>query len=428
MKDNIILIICIAIMVVIVLIMKQKENKNNEEDSELENKIKEEQIKAIDTLIKEQLKEKEEPEVKEEIKETTKQEEYELPNIDNTIYLSDDYKKAIKLNNKQLVLGKDYQGYFYQSIEELGNTLIGGTSSSGKTTLLHNIITNIIMTQKYTETKLLLIDTKGVDLTTYNNINNLMKPVVTKKRQAIDELSKIIDMAYTRYELFNQKGVSLLQDYNKLLPHQEQLPKIIIVIEDISLVINESEQEQNILDNLLKVSNQAGIYVIFTTTAPTRQMISDSARINISTRISFNVTEKRISKLIIGEEGAEKIIGNDNFIIRTSNNEIKKYETVNIDNRDIEFVLKYFKEKYSPRYTELLSINNDPRTEPTEDDPLLYAVCEFAIENGTISASLIQRRFRLGYNRAAHIINQLEEKGIVGPQEGTSPRKVLIQK
>lgn len=368
---------------------------------------------------------------------------YKLPNKEMIIN-SQEFKNALREN--ELCIGKNVNGYIYENINKMENMLIGGTVYSGKTTFINTLICNILMTQKPDDVKLLLIDTKKIDYAIYNGIPHLLTPVITNCKKACIALriiSKIID---ERYDLLSITQSKNIEDYNTNILNQNNKIKlnkmynIFVIIDDFS-ELSEFEEAKNIIEDIAVTCSLVGIHIIASTSNPSRKCITDDIRVGMSSRVCFKMPEKRFSRLILDETGAKLIAGHNELMYKSYSHELEKIKLCDISDDDIEKIIMYITSLSSTNYDSEFNIKinnemnksfyNDIRDKSDKaqyDDPLYNDILNFAREVGYISASLIQRRFRLGYSRAARLIDLLEERRIIGPQEDSKPRKVLIGK
>lgn len=373
--------------------------------------------------------------------------EYKLPPL-NLIENSPDFIDGIcsLKNSFDIFLGKQSnEEYLIANITKFPNLIIGGTVMSGKSMLVHNIICNLLMTTKPNELKFMIIDSKKVELSNYNGVPHLLCPVVTDPKKSSLSLQKIVAEMEKRHDLLYEKGIKNIGSYNDWVEEQYRtnpsspIPKmyyILVVIDELAdlMLVASKEVEESIM-RITQMGHQFGIHLITTLSNASSKEMSSTIKSYFPTRIAFKTTSKVDSRLILDEIGAEQLneIGSCLYKGYDTSKAIK-IKTSILDEKDINritsYVCKEQQVKYNESLTSYLKDSHIARSlsEPEEyDDPLYNEVVEFAAKTGKINASLLQRRFRLGYNRAARIVDLLEERGIIGPQNGSKPREVLIK-
>lgn len=356
-----------------------------------------------------------------------------------------------KINNKLLVaLGKNIMGKpKFCEIDKTPHLLVAGSTGSGKSVCINCIIASILMRAKPDEVKLVLIDPKKVELSMYNGIPHLLMPVVTDSKKANVALQKMVDEMERRYDELEEKNVRNIAGYNewvekenKIRSEEDRLPKmpyIVVIVDELAdlMVVAGKEVEDSIL-RITQKARAAGIHLIVATQRPSTDVITGVVKANIPSRISFAVSSGIDSRTILDTVGAEKLIGKgDMLFLPMGESSPERIQGAYVSDEELESLVdhavKQQKAQYDERYTNLDAAkeqgNAGGRVESPEeeyDDPLYDEIVEFVITSGKASASLLQRRFKLGYNRAARIIDLLEERGIIGPQNGSKPREVLV--
>lgn len=355
-----------------------------------------------------------------------------------------------KENSKLLVaLGKNIMGSsVWCEIDKTPHLLVAGATGSGKSVCINCIIASILMRTKPEEVKLVLVDPKKVELSNYNGIPHLLMPVVTDPKKASVALQKIVVEMDHRYELFSEKGVKNIATYNEwidkqnaVLPpdaklkHMYYLVAIIDELSDLMLVASK-EVEDSIL-RITQMARAAGIHLIVATQRPSTDVITGVVKANIPSRISFAVSSSIDSRTILDQTGAEKLLGKgDMLFLPMGENDPIRVQGAYVSDEEIEKLIQYTVDQQKAEYDESfanLVINDGPGVEDVKDakeeydDPLYNEIVEFVIMTGKVSASLLQRKYRLGYNRAARIVDLLEERGIIGPANGSKPREVLVK-
>lgn len=357
-----------------------------------------------------------------------------------------------KTNSKLLVaLGKNIMGNsVYCEIDKTPHLLVAGSTGSGKSVCINCMIASILMRTKPSEVKLVLVDPKKVELSMYNGVPHLLIPVVTDPRKANDALKKIVREMEIRYDKFADKGVKNISTYNEWVDKQnEGLPDdakmahmtyIVVIVDELAdlMVVAGKEVEDSIM-RIAQMARAAGIHMILATQRPSTDVITGVVKANIPSRISFAVSSSIDSRTILDATGAEKLLGKgDMLFLPMGENAALRVQGAYVSDEDLEKIVNYTVAQQKAQYDEsFMNLNageddrasmEDVRNAPEEyDDPLYNEIVEFAIMSGKISASLIQRKYRLGYNRAARIVDLLEERGIIGPANGSKPREVLVK-
>jgi len=353
--------------------------------------------------------------------------------------------KESKDNNKgiQVALGKDLMGRArYCDITKMPHLLIAGSTGSGKSVCTNSMIISILMRYKPDEVKLVLIDPKQVELSNYNGVPHLLLPVVTDPKKASATLQRIVAEMDDRYRKFAETGVKKIDDYNDKVKRGKiddtKMPYIVVIIDEMAdlMVAARKEVEESIM-RITQLARAAGIHLITATQRPSVDVITGVIKANIPSRIAFAVASQVDSKTILDGAGAEKLLGKgDMLYLPMGQNKADRIQGCFVTDDEIEKVIKEVTSQQKANYDDkfnLETVNTDGASNGigsgpggTDDDPLYNEIYEFAVEQGKISASLIQRRFRLGYNRAARIIDTMEERGVIGPQNGSKPREVLV--
>ena len=343
-------------------------------------------------------------------------------------------------------LGKDIMGRnCCADMAKMPHLLVAGSTGSGKSVCINSFIASILLRMRPDECKLVLVDPKKVELSNYNGIPHLLCPVVSDPKKASIALQKIVAEMEHRYDTFSEKNVKNIAGYNEWVEKQnkqagseieKKMPFIVVIIDELAdlMLVAAKEVEDSIM-RITQMARAAGIHLIVATQRPSTDVITGVVKANIPSRISFAVASQIDSRTILDMGGAEKLLGKgdmlylpmgENSPIRIQGNFISDEET----QRLIDYVSKEQLAQYDNSLTEAAP-NHMAAGEGFEkeeyDDPLYNEIVDFAIETGKISASLVQRRFKVGYNRAARIIDLLEERGIIGPQNGSKPREVLVK-
>lgn len=364
----------------------------------------------------------------------------EVPNRSKTNVLfrdvleTDTYKE---MESKiPFALGKDITGKpIVANIENMPHLLIAGATGSGKSACINTLIASILYRAKPDEVKLLMIDPKVVELAVYNHIPHLLIPVVTDPKKAAGALNWAIQEMTKRYKVFADNGVRDIYSYNKKLETKdelERLPQIVIIIDELAdlMMVSASEVEDYIC-RLAQMARAAGIHLIIATQRPSVDVITGTIKANIPSRISFAVSSQHDSKTILGMGGGEKLLGKgDMLYYPVGASKPIRVQGAFIDDEEVERIVNFLKEQGNPSYREEIidEIENEPDLKTDSDDELLSEAIECVVDDQQASISRLQRKFRIGYNRAARLIDEMEERGIVGNHEGSKPRKVLVTK
>ncbi len=348
-------------------------------------------------------------------------------------------------------LGKNIMGnVVWCEINKTPHLLVAGSTGSGKSVCINGIICSILMRAKPDEVKLVMVDPKKVELSGYNGVPHLMRPVVTDPKEASVALAKIVSEMERRYDMFSEtktKNIATYNDYvekmNKTLPADEQMKKmpfIVVIIDELAdLMLVASKDVEASIMRITQMARAAGIHLIIATQRPSTDVITGVVKANIPSRISFAVSSSIDSRTILDMTGAEKLLGKgDMLFLPMGEADPERIQGVFISDDEIKRIIDYTIEQQKAEYDQAFmdlkgdseksaSQKEDMRQEEEYDDPLYNEIVEFVIETQKASASLLQRRFKLGYNRAARIIDLLEERGIIGPPNGSKPREVLVK-
>lgn len=348
-------------------------------------------------------------------------------------------------------LGKNIMGnVIWCEINKTPHLLVAGSTGSGKSVCINGIICSILMRAKPDEVKLVMVDPKKVELSGYNGVPHLMRPVVTDPKEASVALAKIVSEMERRYDTFSEtktKNIATYNDYvekmNKTLPSDEQMKKmpfIVVIIDELAdLMLVASKDVEASIMRITQMARAAGIHLIIATQRPSTDVITGVVKANIPSRISFAVSSSIDSRTILDMTGAEKLLGKgDMLFLPMGEADPERIQGAFISDDEIKRIIDYTIEQQKAEYDQAFmdlkgdseksaSQKEDMRQEEEYDDPLYNEIVEFVIETQKASASLLQRRFKLGYNRAARIIDLLEERGIIGPPNGSKPREVLVK-
>ena len=346
-------------------------------------------------------------------------------------------------DSKLLVtLGKDIMGKpTYCEINKTPHLLVAGSTGSGKSVCINSMLVSLLMRTKPDEVKLVLVDTKKVELSMYNGVPHLLTPVVTDPKKANIVLKKIVQEMENRYDLFESSGTKNIAGYNAYLEKNfkndaKKLPYIVVIIDELAdlMLVAAKEVEESIM-RITQMARAAGIHLIVATQRPSTDVITGVVKANIPSRISFAVSSSIDSRTILDATGAEKLLGKGDMLFLPQGENIPiRVQGTFISDEDIKKVVDYTISQQKARYdtTYSLSMEDKNATSMVDQDameePLYNDMVEFVVESRKASASLLQRRFKIGYNRAARAVDLLEERGVIGPSNGSKPREVLIKK
>jgi len=365
----------------------------------------------------------------------------EVPNSQTSfVSFSDVIQSAIQSPKPlDVPLGRDISGNVRLcDITKMPHMLIAGSTGSGKSVCINGIITSILMKAKPHEVKLMMIDPKMVELNVYNGIPHLLTPVVTNPRKAAQALQKVVAEMEKRYELFASMGMRNIDGYNA---HVEQynretgennptLPYIVVIVDELAdLMMVASNEVEDAIIRLAQMARAAGIHMILATQRPSVDVITGIIKANVPSRIAFAVSSGTDSRTIIDANGAEKLLGRgDMLYMPMGENKPIRVQGAFLTDEEVERIVDFVKNQQEVEYDEAMmpSENTTSGGGSEPEDELFYEVIELLKEQETISTSYLQRRFRIGFNRAARMIDDLEARGYVGPADGSKGRKVNV--
>jgi|GEM_PF-133391 len=337
----------------------------------------------------------------------------------------------------EFVVGKDISGNnIVADMKEMPHLLVAGATGSGKSVCINSIITSFLYKAKPSELKLIMIDPKMVELGNYNGIPHMLTPVVTDPRKAARALAIAVDEMEKRYEAFAKEYVKDLESYNEKMRTEGRYPdckpEIIIIIDELAdLMMAAPNDVENAICRLAQKARAAGMHLIVATQRPSVDVVTGLIKANIPSRIAFTTTSSIDSRTILDTTGAEKLLGKGDMLFSpVGSTKPFRVQGPYISAEEIEKIIKFVKkEGGDPEYDEELQTaidNLDSKGSSEPQDELTEDAIAFIFKSGQASVSMLQRRFRIGYNRAARIIDEIEEKGIIGPQDGARPRQLLI--
>ena len=344
----------------------------------------------------------------------------------------------------EIPLGKAVNGTVRSfDLTRMPHLLVAGSTGSGKSVAVNGIISSILMKASPDQVKFMMIDPKMVELSVYNDIPHLLIPVVTNPRKAARALQKVVDEMEKRYELFSQVGVRNLEGYNAKVEEfnsrsdekQIPLPLIVVIVDELAdLMMVASKEVEDAIIRLGQKARAAGIHMILATQRPSVDVISGLIKANVPSRVAFAVASGTDSRTILGENGAEKLLGRGDMLFHPIGESAPmRLQGSFISDDDVERIVQFVKEQADAEYDDTFDPGevSDSDTDyganggSNEGDPLFNEARALVIETQKASASMIQRRLSVGFNRATRLMEELEAAGVIGPAEGTKPRKVL---
>ncbi|WP_283166360.1 DNA translocase FtsK [Thermodesulfovibrio yellowstonii] len=333
-----------------------------------------------------------------------------------------------------LALGKDIYGNpVITDLSKMPHLLVAGATGSGKSVCLNTMILSLLYKATPHDVRLLLIDPKLLELSTYENIPHLMSPVITDPKEASEALKKVIVEMERRYKLFASKGFRNIDSYNQTVSFEEKVPYIVVFIDEFAdLMFTAPTEVEQAVTRIAQMARASGIHLVVATQRPSVDVITGIIKANFPARIAFQVTSRVDSRTILDTQGAEKLLGMGDMLFMVSGVKIIRVHGAYVGEEEVKAVTEYLRSQGSPDYSLFESIQiptenkENGKVNSGERDELYEAVIEYATQAGEISISLIQRRFKIGYNRAARIMDLLEEDGLVGPPQGAGkPRKFV---
>ena len=348
-------------------------------------------------------------------------------------------------------VGKDIGGNcIVGNIARLPHMLIAGTTGSGKSVCMNSIIISLLYKASPDDVKLIMVDPKMVELGIYNGIPHLLIPVVTDPKKAAGSLQWAVSEMMRRYKAMSDVGVRDLESYNSIVESQEtdarKLPQVVVIIDELAdlMLVAAKEVEESIC-RIAQMGRAAGIHLIIATQRPSADVITGLMKANIPSRIAFSVASAMESRIILDTQGAEKLVGKGDMLYAPiGNGKPKRVQGCFVSDPEVEAVATYVKENFKTNYDQEVieeierkamqagnkaaASDPEPNSDEMAGDEMLPAAVDVIMETGQASVSMLQRRLKLGYARAARIVDEMEERGIVGPFQGSKPRDILITK
>ncbi len=354
-------------------------------------------------------------------------------------------------SKSSFAVGKDIAGNcIVGNIAKLPHMLIAGTTGSGKSVCMNSIIISLLYKASPDDVKLIMVDPKMVELGIYNNIPHLLIPVVTDPKKAAGSLQWAVTEMMRRYKAMSDAGVRDLESYNSIVEAEEEgsrLPQVVVIIDELAdlMLVAAKEVEESIC-RIAQMGRAAGIHLIIATQRPSADVITGLMKANIPSRIAFSVASAMESRIILDTQGAEKLVGRGDMLFAPiGNGKPLRVQGCFVSDGEVEAVANYVKENYITHYDQTVieeierkaaqtgskpaTVSDpEPNSDELEGDEMLPAAVDVILETGQASVSMLQRRLKLGYARAARIVDEMEEKGIVGPFQGSKPRTILVTK
>lgn len=335
-------------------------------------------------------------------------------------------------------LGRTVSGdVMVADLTKMPHLLIAGATGSGKSVAINVILTSILFKAKPGQVKMLLIDPKKVELSVYNGIPHLLSPVVSDPKKAARALAKVVAEMERRYELFAAFGIRNLAGYNQRVTKEEDdehhpLPLILVVVDELAdLMMTVSHDVEDAIVRIAQMGRAAGIHMIIATQRPSVDVITGLIKANVPSRIAFAVSSGVDSRTILDANGAERLLGRGDMLFQPiDKNKPIRVQGAFISDQDVEAVVNFIKEERPAEYDEAMVVSDaemEAAQEAEDTDPLFDEALDFVTDQQRASTSMIQRRFRIGYNRAARILDEMEQRGYVSPANGAKPREVYRQ-
>lgn len=334
-------------------------------------------------------------------------------------------------------LGRDISGEpIIADLARMPHLLIAGATGSGKSVCINGIITSLLMKAKPHEVKLMMIDPKMVELNMYNGIPHLLIPVVTDPKKASQALEKAVEEMERRYELFSRTGTRNIEGYNQMIRRKSKkkkdevhpLPYIVVIVDELAdLMMVAPRDVEEAITRLAQMARAAGIHLIIATQRPSVDVITGVIKANIPSRIAFSVSSQVDSRTILDMAGAEKLLGQgDMLFLPAGDSKPTRIQGAFLSDAEVERIVNFSISQQQAVYDEEMLPDDKTIERADVEDELYHEAVQFVIERQTASVSMLQRKFRIGYTRAARLIDEMEARNIVGPYEGSRPRKVLV--
>ncbi|MRG85340.1 DNA translocase FtsK [Salinibacillus xinjiangensis] len=364
----------------------------------------------------------------------------EVPNHETAMVSLREVLDSYPKNNHQKLLfglGRNISGEAITAeLNKMPHLLIAGATGSGKSVCVNGIITSILMRAKPHEVKMMMIDPKKVELNVYNGIPHLLSPVVTDPKKAARALKKVVAEMERRYDLFSDTGTRNIEGYNEYIKRmnslndeeQPLLPYVVVLIDELAdLMMVASNEVEDAITRLAQMARAAGIHLIIATQRPSVDVITGVIKANIPSRIAFSVSSQTDSRTILDSGGAEKLLGRgDMLFMPVGASKPTRIQGAFLSDEEVERIVDHCVEQQKAQYQEEMIPEDESEVVQEVDDELYDDAVQLILSAQSASVSMLQRRFRIGYTRAARLIDAMEDRGVVGPYEGSKPRKVLV--
>lgn len=341
-------------------------------------------------------------------------------------------------NKLEVGLGRDISGDpITVELNKMPHLLVAGSTGSGKSVCINGIITSILLNAKPHEVKLMLIDPKMVELNVYNGIPHLLIPVVTNPHKASQALEKVVAEMERRYDLFQHSSTKNIEGYNEMIRRQNEeleekqseLPYIVVIVDELAdLMMVAGKEVENAIQRITQMARAAGIHLIIATQRPSVDVITGLIKNNIPTRIAFAVSSQTDSRTIIDSGGADKLLGKgDMLYVANGGSTRTRVQGAFLSDHEVQDVVNYVVEQQKANYVKEMEPDAPvDKSETKSEDTLYDEAYLFVLEQQKASTSLLQRQFRIGYNRASRLMDDLERNQVIGPQKGSKPRQILV--
>lgn len=360
----------------------------------------------------------------------------EVPNIHRELVTLGDALRSERMQNAKsllsIAIGKDISGEpVIADLASMPHLLIAGATGSGKSVCINGIIASLLARATPERVKMILIDPKRVELSLFNDIPHLLTPVVTQARQAANVLEWAVTEMESRYETLAASGVKNISGYNALMAKKggDKMPIIVVVIDELAdLMMVAAREVEDAICRLAQLARAIGIHLVIATQRPSTDVITGLIKANITHRIAFAVSSQIDSRVVLDTGGAEKLVGKGDMLLSTPQSvKPKRIQGAFITEKEIENLCNHLKSQAHPTYVQdIVSPKKSKFSLDGFEDELYDQAAEIVVRSGKASVSYLQRRLRIGYGRAARLMDMLEDRDVVGPQEGSKPRDVLV--
>ncbi len=357
----------------------------------------------------------------------------EVPNLHSSLVCIKDLLTSVEYHKQKspliLALGKDITGRsVFGNLDDMPHLLIAGTTGSGKTVCVNTCILSLLFRESPNDLKFLMIDPKMVELMPFNGLPHLLCPVVTDAKKAAVALNWVVGQMEERYQLLAKEGARNIEAYNE---KQEKIPYIIVIVDEFADLMNVArDQIENAITRLAQLSRAVGIHLILATQRPSVDVITGVIKANLPARVSFKVASKVDSRTVLDMNGAETLLGKgDMLFLQPGKEDLIRIQGALVTDAEIERVVEFIKAQGEPVYDDKI-LKEQQKSNPAggEKDEAYDEAVRVIMESNQASVSILQRRMRLGYTRAARIIDTMEMEGLVGPFEGSKPRRILVDR